>query len=272
MLKVLRTKLLLPLLLALSLQPASLALAQDIKLPEQLKPCDCLECLKKYKLNAKAERKAYEDALPRALKAIQQEMDYFNSHPEYAKGKILFCQLWSSYEDEINLVREVEIPKIQKDIFGDDRKCGTLAGGGTNPATCEIDQDMAGLNMISAPCEQIHLAILAHELVHAEDCEWNQKKPDWLNNGGKSCNEAFAGKTPPTPEQLFDFVKFTYRTEEHAHRIESQVESLLANELTKQCKPGDYSAQMAKHMPEAAKFLKRAREYELKFPEEAATQ
>jgi hypothetical protein len=267
-----RTTFLLPALLLFGLLlPAIPAAAQDIKLPDQLKPCDCLECLKQYKLSAKAERKAYEDRLPKALEAIQKEIAYFNSHPDYAQDKILFCQMWSIFEDEIDLVREIEIPKIHKDIFGDDKKCGTLVGGATSSVTCEIDPYKLLVNLASAPCEQIHLAILAHELVHAEDCEWNPNKPDWIVEG-KTCKEAFANKPAPTAEQFLSYVKFTFNTEEHAHRIESQVESLLANELARECKTGDYSSQMASHMPEASKFLKRAREYEIKFPEEAAAQ
>jgi hypothetical protein len=268
----LRTIFFLPAVL-LFLLPAIPASTQElnIKLPEQLKPCDCLECLKQYKLSAKATRKAYEDRLPKAIEAIQKEIAYFNSHPEYAEGKILFCQMWSTYEDEVNLVRDIMIPDIHKDIFGDDKKCGTLAGGTTDPATCEVDPYKALVNLASAPCEQIHLAILAHELVHAEDCEWNQNKPDWMAEG-KTCKEAFAGKPTPTIEQFLAYVKFTFNTEEHAHRVESQVEDLLANELARECKTGDYSSQMASNRPEASKFLKRAREFEFKFPEEAAVQ
>jgi len=262
----LRRILLLPVLLFALMLPAA-AQEFDIKLPDKLQPCECLECLKLFQLSAKAERKAYEDRLPIALKNMQVSIDDFAQNLPYTKGKILFCALWSTYEDEMTLLREYTLPDIQRKIFGDQTKCLPLAGGGTSPKTCQIDPLAALTNDATAPCEQIHLAILAHELVHAEDCEWNKDKPLWLPDEGK-CAEVFAGKATPTTEQFLEFVKMTFRTEEHAHRIEAQVEDLLARELARQCKTGDYSSQNPGKMPEAKKFLERARKYEITFPDQ----
>lgn len=268
----LRTILLLPVLLFALLLSAA---AQDIKLPDPLQPCECLECLKLYQLEAAAERKAYEDRWQTAQKELQKEIDRYNTDPAYrktfdGKDRILFCSLWSTLQDELTMVRKYDIPATQKKIFGEDRKCGLLAGGSTNPASCDINQWMLAANDVSAPCPELHLAVLAHELVHAEDCEWDRKNTDWLrdNPPGENCWKTYSGKETPTVEQLMNFAHQSFVTEEHAHRIESQVEKLLANELTKQCKPDDYSSRMARNFPEASKFLKRAREYNIVLPDE----
>lgn len=268
----LRAFALLPILLLASVLCAA---AQDVKLPDPLQPCECLECLKLMELEAQAERKAYQDRWEIAQKTLQKEIDRYNNDPAYRKtfdgeNRILFCDLWGTLEDELTVVRDYEIPKTQKQIYGDNKKCALMAGGATNPATCEINQWLLAANDLSAPCPQMHLAVLAHELVHAEDCEWDRMNTDWLRErpAGKNCWEAYRGKSTPTPEQLMKFAHQSFVTEEHAHRIESQVEKLLKNELTKQCKPDDYSTRMAQNFPEASKFLKRAREYKIVLPDE----
>jgi hypothetical protein len=261
-------------LLALVLLAGSaLPAASDIQLYD-LKPCECLDCLKLLRLDAQAERKAYEDRLPKAIKAMLDEIDLLKK-PAYleqlkADGRLPFCELFGVFQDEIGVVREIDIPEIHDALFvGETRKCMPLVGVTTDPANCEIDQEALFHNKLSAPCDQVHLAFLAHELVHVEDCKRNKDKPLWKENlKGATCNEAFKGKATPTNAQFMDFVKRAFETEVHAHDVESKVEALLANELKKQCKPEDYSSNMktSKKYKEARKFLERAQKYTIKYP------
>jgi hypothetical protein len=247
--------------------PAGGALAAD------LTPCQCFDCLKLVQLEAQAVRQAFEDRWPTAQKELQKEIDRYNNDPAYratfdGEQRILFCSLWSTLEDELNVVRDLETPKIQKQVYADRKECAPKVPGATNPATCQINQELLLASEVLAPCPQMHLSVLAHELVHAEDCEWDRRNTDWLRDSpkGENCWKAYSGKTTPTPEQLMQFAHQNFVTEEHAHRIESQVEKLLRNELAKQCKPEDYSTKMASNFREASKFLKRAREYKIVLP------
>ncbi len=254
------------LLLCLFLAPLAQADAPDI-----LKPCDCRDCLKLWKLSAEAEGKLYADRLPSALKSLQSTIDQYNSDKEFhdtfdGKKKVFFCYLLGTLEDDLSVVRDYQIPDAEKKIFGDKKNCLVGIGGSTDPLSCKIDDEMMLINEATSPCQEIHLAILAHELVHVQDCRSNKLKPTWLKQEGQSCNEAFAGKATPKPEQILAFAQQVFDTEVHAHRVESQVESLLINELNRQCAPDNYSTRMAKNpdYKEAAAFLQRARNY--KYP------
>lgn len=255
------------LLLCLLLAP--LARADDEV--ASLTPCECRDCLKLLKLSALAEGKLYQDRLPLALKTLNETIERYKNDQTYrdsfdGKSRIFFCELWGTVEDELGVVRDYQIPQEQKKLFANDMRCLPKIGGSTDPASCEIDADMMLINEVTSPCQQVHLAVLAHELVHVKDCQSQKLKPTWKNQAGGSCKEAFAGKTTPTPEQVVQFVQQTFDTELHAHKVESEVEALLINELNKQCSPNDYSTRMTRNpkYQEAVAFLQRARNY--KYP------
>jgi len=167
-------------------------------------------------------------------------------------------------------VRDIEIPKLQKQIFATDkdRECSPLLGGSTSPIDCAIEPEMMKINKVTAPCKAIHLSILAHELVHRQDCQARAKQSAWLKTfpKGKNCWDAYKGKTTPTPAQVMAFAEATFNTELHAHQIESQVLDLLRRRQLRLCKPDEDSIALEGDYKEAAKFLKRAEKYKIKVP------
>lgn len=233
---------------------------------QTLSECQCLDCLKLWRLSAEAEREAYNSRWAQARANLQEQIDSYNSDPKVradyaAEGKLLFCELWSTFGDELDVVRELELPKIQKRIFANAPQCLGSVGGSTSPLTCEVDALMAAVNEMKSPCPQIHLATLAHELVHAQDCQANPERPTWMEVQGATCAQAFAGKTPPSAEAFMRFAEAAFATEVKAHDIESRVEALLQAELTLMCRPDDFSNRQTYNDPEAVDFLTRARAY-----------
>lgn len=236
----------------------------------KLNACECLECMKLLQLSAKAEGEAYVKRWPTAHANLQAEVRRYESDPAYrarmeAEGRVLFCELWSTLRDELDVVRDIELPKLQKQILANDMHCALQHGGSVDPASCELDETLALLSEMTAPCPQMALAVLAHELVHVSDCLARKQQSDnsWLDTPGKSCNEAFKGKAAPSPNALLAFAEAAFWTEAHAHDTEEKVNKLLQNELTLQCRPKDYSTRMATNprYDEARAFLERARTY-----------
>lgn len=245
--------------------------AGEIQVPDPLQPCECLDCLKLFRLSSQNERKIYDDRAAIARKTLQEQIDRYKSDAAWRQqlkdeGRIFFCELWGTVEDELAVVRDYLIPESQRKLFAGDRRCLPLAGGSTDAVSCQVEPMQLLINEATAPCQQIHLAILAHELVHVQDCKANRFKPTWKNTLGTSCKAAFTGRKTPTPEQVMGFLESSFATELRAHQLESQVESLLINELTKQCKPDDYSSRMSATYKEAAKFLEAARKYKIIVP------
>lgn len=233
--------------------------------------CECRDCLKLMKLSTLNERQIYDSRLPAIKQTLQEEIDRYNSNAEYRKQfdgikRVHFCFVESMVEDELQVIRDYKIQDELKKVFAGKESCLPKVGGSTNPADCQIDNTMMMLTEVTSPCDAVYLAILAHELVHVKDCQARKTKPDWLKSKGDSCNDAYSGKTPPRTELLLTFVQELFDSELHAHKVESEVEALLINELNKQCSPNDYSARMTKSpkYKEAVTFLQRARNY--KFP------
>lgn len=256
------------LVLALLLCGAALPVAtQPAAADDTLSECQCLDCLKLWRLAARAELQAHNDGWQRARRALQTSIDYYNSHPDYQqemaqKGRILFCDLWGTFEDEMNLLRESDLPKLQRQIFANAKHCLGPPSGATDPVTCEIDNLAMMVGEMRAPCPQIHLAILAHELVHQRDCQARGKPPSWTEAKGSSCNAAFKGKTPPAPEEMLRYAEDFFLSEVNAYDIESRVEGLMEQELTLLCKPDDYSSRVTRDDKDAVEFLERARSYD----------
>ena len=142
-----------------------------------------------------------------------------------AKGEILFCDLWETIDNELGVVRVLDIPKILRSIKAANPKClpDDLMNLKSNLVTCEIEPVSAFLDEINEPCYELHLAALGHELTHKEDCQRNQTN-DWANEAPRTfteCKKAFYARTTPTPAQVMAFAKFVFATEAHAHRVEA---------------------------------------------------
>jgi len=255
--------LVLALLLCGALLPGA---APSARAEATLSECQCLDCVKLWRLAARAELQAHNDRWQMARKSLQSSIDYYNSHPDYRqemadKGGTLFCELWGTFQDEMDVLRQIELPKIQRQIFANALHCLGPPSGATDPVTCEIDNLAMVLGEMKAPCPQIHLAILSHELKHQRDCQARGKPPSWTEAKGASCNEAFKGKTPPPPEEMLRYAEAFFLSEVDAYDIESRVEGLLEQELTLLCKPDDYSSRVTRDDKDAVEFLERARNY-----------
>ena len=231
-----------------------------------LSECQCLDCLKLWRLAARAELQAHNDRWQKARKSLQSSIDYYDSHPDHRQrmaeqGRSLFCELWGTFEDEMGVLREIELPKLQRQIFANAKHCLGPPSGATDPVTCEIDNLAMMVGEMQAPCPQIHLAILSHELVHQRDCQAQQAPPRWTEAKGASCDEAFKGKTPPAAAEMLRYAEAFFLSEVNAYDIESRVEGLMEQELTLLCKPDDYSSRVTRDDKDAVEFLERARNY-----------